>query len=155
MQIIRDTQVSTKELLVFFSVTLILSTAYVLFSGPMVEGGIGREAAMAWYRDKAIVIVWAPMLFALLCAAVFRGRECLALIGSRLKLWKVGWHWWLIALLMPLAMQLTNGVLFDGFVEADFSVLAVTWLSSFAFLFVLIIGEELGWRGVQQSHSRP
>jgi len=148
--IVRDNHVSSRELVVFFGVTLTVSLGYVFLSGPMVEPGVGLEQAMAWYGAKAMVILWAPMLCALVIALSFRGKQGLLQLLKRLTIWKVGYKWWLAALLIPAGIHLIAALISSGAeigVVTIFSDWAKRFPLAFLYLFIIIIGEELGWRG--------
>jgi membrane protease YdiL (CAAX protease family) len=159
MRIVSDRQVSIRELVTFFTVTLILSAAYVLLSGPMVSPGVGYDKALSWYREKAKVIIWAPMLFALLTVILLRGMAATLEILKRLAIWNVGLKWWLVVLLLPPATILVPAMIEDNMAQKGIADLFAIWLNSFLFLFAIIIGEELGWRGYAlpglQAHMTP
>ncbi len=146
MMVVKDPQVSVKELTLFFAVTLIASFAYVILSG-YVESGVGSEAATTWYREKALVIIWAPLTFALLMSMLFRGKAGLALIASRFDPRGISLRWWLTALLLPIVVHVIPVYLSGGFAERTASEFSLVWMDAFALLFVVMIGEELGWRG--------
>ena len=147
MRVIRDAQVSQRELVVFFAATLGLSAAYVLLSPPAVEPGAGRDQAREWFRQEALVILWAPMLFALLVTARFRGKAGLAALRSRFRIRGISLRWWLIALLLPPAIHLVPAFSSGGFETGDVTAWLRTWVVNMAFLSAVMIGEELGWRG--------
>ncbi len=149
MMVIRDREVTPRELWTFFVITLGFSAILVLASGPMVEPGVGLAAATEWYVSKATYIIGLPIAVALMCAFGFRGRSGGVALLKRVALWRVGWKWWLIAILLPVATQLAVALATGrhGFLEPGVGAVVAAWLGSFAFLFVLIICEELGWRG--------
>ncbi len=145
--IVKDPQVSAWELSGFFFATIVVSATWVFLSGPYIEPGVGSEAATAWFREKAIVIIWAPMSFALAMAAGFRGTGGLKLIGSRLDPRGIGLRWWLLALLLPMLVHFLPIVISGGFTERSVAELLSVWGSAFALLIFIMLGEEVGWRG--------
>ena len=146
MSVVRDPQVQNLELFFFFAATILISAAYVFLSG-MIEPASGPEAAQTWYANKALVIVWAPMLCAVAAALLFRGRSGARMLLQRLLVWRVPLRWWLIALCLPPLTVLVPGILLDDLVAGDVFSLIIFWLGYFAFLSLLMLGEEVGWRG--------
>lgn len=145
-QVVRDPQVAGRELTLFFALTLTVSIAYVLLSGPYIAPGAGSEAATVWYREKALVIIWAPMAFALLMALLFRGRAGLWLILRRFDPRGVGARWWLVALVLPVVIHAGPVYLSGGF-ERTATDFLLAWAGALLMLVSIMIGEELGWRG--------
>ena len=149
-EIVRDRQVTKKELVTFFFLTLALSIGYVVFFETMPNPDEGKEAAMAWYQGVARVIVWLPLTFAVLCSAVFRGKSGLFQLLGRLAAWKINIRWWLIALSLPVALNLFIAWSTDSLLKADLATYLSIWTNMFGFLFLLLLGEEVGWRGYAQ-----
>ena len=102
---------------------------------------------MVWFREKAFVILWAPMSCALLTALLFRGRAGLWTIIRRFDPRHVRLHWWAVALLLPVGVHLLSLVLSGAFEERSVSATLMIWMAAFAMLFFLFAGEEVGWRG--------
>jgi membrane protease YdiL (CAAX protease family) len=97
-----------------------------------------------------------PTVAALLVTALMAGREGLKELGRRITRWRVGWRWWLFAVLSPvvvfaLSMPIVYWVkgewpnlrLLGQVNYLPYIGLAVLplWLATFGF------GEEIGWRG--------
>ena len=99
---------------------------------------------------------WAPAIAALLAAALTGGRTALRELGARLVRWRVGWQWYLVAILGPAALSLA--------VVGVFVLLGGSWpaaapaalregpLMLLPFFLVILtltdgLGEELAWRG--------
>ncbi len=144
---VRDTTVSNRELAIFFLITIFVSWGYVVFSGPMPQPGIGDIEARRWYQAQAIVIIWIPMSAALICTALFRGKEGLIQIARRFLPFGVKPQFWILALLVPIALLVPSIFVSGGFSEYSARQMLDTWLGMFAFLMLIMIGEELGWRG--------
>lgn len=98
---------------------------------------------------------YGPALAALATAAITAGRSGLRELWSRLTTWRVGWIWYVVAILGPLAIAsvigLVNMALGGTFAEAMSDVLddgigavAITFLAMFL---TDGLGEETGWRG--------
>jgi membrane protease YdiL (CAAX protease family) len=90
--------------------------------------------------------LFGPSLAAVIVAAVAGGRPGLRDLLDRMVRWRVGVRWYALALGLPIVLALTaaglhlllgaqKSVNFGGLTALSFVV------------FVLIIGEELGWRG--------
>jgi uncharacterized protein len=125
---------------------------------------VTRHALLVFFV-LAFVITWAPtpfgvfmaagpLLSALIVTAVVDGRQGLRSLGSRLVRWRVGWHWYAAALLIPLAVVLGTGGL-DVALGAPASPIRQLELSSLVLVFAVRLvvpifsplGEEPGWRG--------
>lgn len=108
----------------------------------------------------AILVGWGFVLAAVLLTASLDGRPGLRALGRRLLSWRVGLHWYLVALggfvvIDLLALALTAGI--RG-TPPDFSAVyarnlfgpdAVLWVFVLPFFVVEAVanGEEFGWRG--------
>ena len=90
--------------------------------------------------------LFGPALAAIIVAAVADGKPGLRDLLGRLVRWRVGARWYAVALGLPTVLALTAAglhVLLGGPTSVEFGGLSVLNL----ILFVLIVGEELGWRG--------
>jgi membrane protease YdiL (CAAX protease family) len=95
-----------------------------------------------------------PLLAAIIVIGVAEGRPGYRELVARLTRWRVGWHWWVIALGTPfavLAVAATANVTVWGAPAPDLATLAWAEIGLvFAFRFVDPldgpIGEEPGWR---------
>lgn len=108
----------------------------------------------------AITLGWGFIFVSLLMTWLTLGKEEMAKLFKRFFLWRVGWKWWLAAVLLSPALQFASILLTSWLtrVPADYShpmirdvvpldapllVLIVPWI-----LFeILTNGEEMGWRG--------
>jgi uncharacterized protein len=137
---------------VFFALTLGLS--YFVFWGPLalfrvetvnfVTKGVGPSWAVALFVLGGFV----PSLVGLALTGVYEGRAGLRRLGRRLVAFKIGWRWYLAAVVVVTAVTaaqiVINRVLGYGF---DFSLFVVQ-IGSFIPLLVLgPLSEEIGWRG--------
>lgn len=107
-----------------------------------------------------ITLGWGFIFVSLLMTWLTLGKDETAKLFKRFFLWRVGWKWWMVALLLLPLLQLASVLLTSWLtrVPADFShpmirdvvpldtpllVLVVPWI-----LFEMITnGEEWGWRG--------
>lgn len=109
----------------------------------------------------AILAGYGPALAAILVTALQNGSSALKRLFSRLILWRVGFQWYIIVLLLPLAIKLLAiGIyLLAGGQAPQFTTSlqlappdAPMW-QNILLLFLLFtlgfdgLGEELGWRG--------
>lgn len=125
---------------------------------------IGRQPLAAFFV-LAFALTWAalpwnsfmaagPMLAAVIVTAVTQGRHGLRELRRRIFHWRVGWEWYAAAILIPLCLALTAGIVNVAF-GAPGSVLRNLQLSSLAAVFAVRlllpvgapVGEEPGWRG--------
>jgi len=104
------------------------------------------------YVHIAIASFVAPFLSAFIMTGITEGREGVGRLLRQLVLWRVGFKWYLFALLgIPAIMVLSVIVLpgalasFQGFA----SLAPLPFLSLFVYVFFLggPFGEETGWRG--------
>ena len=142
---------------VYFALVIVLSWGYVLSGGlPAIEATL--EERRAWYLKNAWVILWAPMLLALVCALAFRGKAGLMTILRRVVRFNVHPKYYLVAFALGPVVVVVMGLIFTAFgVQAfpDRPILEIAQAfgMAFAFLVVIIIGEELGWRGLCPARS--
>jgi membrane protease YdiL (CAAX protease family) len=93
-----------------------------------------------------------PMVSALLLTAIYGGRPAIRTLLSRLKIWRVGWKWWIAAVFVFPVLLVIAGVLYNLFSDQPpISLLPITaavLLANIIFLTIASLGEEIGWRGV-------
>jgi uncharacterized protein len=90
--------------------------------------------------------LFGPALAAMIMAAVGGGKAGLKALLSRTVRWRVGLPWYAIALGLPTVLSLVTAVL--AYLVGPPKLLQVGALTIFDIvLFVLVVGEELGWRG--------
>src|SRR5919107_2775287 len=90
--------------------------------------------------------LFGPALAAVIVAVLTDGRLGLRDLLGRLVRWRVGARWYAVALGLPMVLALTTAglhLLLGAQTSVDFGGLSVL---NFV-VFVLIVGEELGWRG--------
>lgn len=108
----------------------------------------------------ALTLGWGFILVSIFMTWATLGKEEMAKLFKRYFIWRAGWKWWLVALLLSPVLQFTSVLLTPWLarIPADFShpmirevvplnaplfALVVPWI-----LFeILTNGEEIGWRG--------
>jgi membrane protease YdiL (CAAX protease family) len=93
--------------------------------------------------------LFAPALAAIIVSGVTGGRPQVGLLLRKLAIWRVGLVWYLVALGLPFLISYVAsapGKFFKA--ESSFELAPITPLG--IVVFVLVIGEELGWRGFAQ-----
>jgi len=94
--------------------------------------------------------LFAPALAGIIVSGLTGGRTQVSLLLRKLKVWRVKLVWYLVALGLPIvisSLASIPGRFFNA--EATFEFALLTPLS--LVVFVLVVGEELGWRGYAQS----
>src|SRR4029453_396270 len=90
--------------------------------------------------------LFGPALAAIIMAAVTGGKAGVKALLSRVVLWRVGLPWYVIALGLPTVLSIaTAGLSYLFGASKSMQVGALTVLE--LVLFVLVVGEEVGWRG--------
>ena len=93
--------------------------------------------------------LFAPALAAVIVTWVAGGRHETGRLLRKLTIWRVGFIWYVIALGLPILLSFLVAVLGRFFGGDPVLVFApVTPLS--IIVFVLVVGEEIGWRGYAQ-----
>jgi membrane protease YdiL (CAAX protease family) len=93
--------------------------------------------------------LFAPALAAIIVSWVTGGRSQVGGLVRKLAIWRVGFIWYVIALGLPVVLSLLVAVL-GRFFGGD-PVLQLAPITPLAVIvFVLVVGEELGWRGYAQ-----
>ena len=90
--------------------------------------------------------LFGPALAAIIMAAVTDGKAGVKALLSRVVRWRVGLRWYAIALGLPTVLSLVTAAL--HYLLGASELIQVGALTVFdVVLFVLVLGEELGWRG--------
>jgi membrane protease YdiL (CAAX protease family) len=93
----------------------------------------------------SLVALCGPAVGAIVTAALM-GKQELSALGVRIREWRVPRRWYLFAALAPLVISLlAAGIEFVLGAHGPVYLRGVTVLE--AAVFVLVIGEEIGWRG--------
>ena len=108
----------------------------------------------AWLH---ILGAFGPFTAAFIVTSVTEGAVGLRKLLGRITRWRIGWFWWAVVLLGPLALFLL-GTLISGIVVGDWSVVQqfgsmaeLPWLRGLGgwlvWMLTFGLGEEVGWRG--------
>jgi membrane protease YdiL (CAAX protease family) len=90
--------------------------------------------------------LFGPAIAAIVVVAVVDGRPGLTDLLGRMVRWRVGVRWYAVALGLPVVLSLAAGgihLLLGGSTPVRFAQLSILE----PIVFLLIVGEELGWRG--------
>ena len=113
--------------------------------------------AFAWAFAPLIAIspvyglpaLFAPALSGIIVSALTGGRAQVGLLLRKLAVWRVGLVWYLVALGLPFLISFVASAPAKFFnPEASFELSPISPLG--IVVFVLVVGEELGWRGFAQ-----
>jgi membrane protease YdiL (CAAX protease family) len=92
-----------------------------------------------------------PAVSAIILTAASGEKAALRHLFARLTLWRVGWDWWVTAVLVFPALLAVIAVINNAFglsrvsfVPTEISALVVNII----FLLIAVLGEEIGWHGV-------
>jgi membrane protease YdiL (CAAX protease family) len=106
--------------------------------------------SLSWLTSVSLAFgflaLFGPAVAALIVAALADGRAGVGDLFRRLAIWRVAPGWYAVALGLPALLSLLVvglGILLGAPAQVRFSDLSPLTLT----LFVLVIGEELGWRG--------
>jgi membrane protease YdiL (CAAX protease family) len=137
--------------------------AYALSWSVFVPLALARQNVItplpAWLH---ILGAFGPFVSAFVVTAATMGRAGMRDLLGRIVRWRIGWFWWTIALLSPVALFLI-GALVSGVVAGDWSAVEqfgamaelphlsglsgwLVWILTFG------LGEEVGWRGFALPH---
>jgi membrane protease YdiL (CAAX protease family) len=126
------------------------------FSWGMVLAGLRPELSFLTWLGS-----YGPALVAILLSAVLFGNQGLMDLLQRIFRWRVGLRWYLAAFLIPLVIVILGVVLYPLTVEdwpnrpdwiAIFPRLVLAIFSFTLVAFMMLLGEEIGWRGFAQPH---
>src|SRR6188472_1277156 len=90
--------------------------------------------------------LFGPAIAAIIMAAVTDGKSGIKALLRRVVLWRVGLPWYIIALGLPTILSLAT-VALAYLIGATEFIRAGALAPIELVLFVLVVGEELGWRG--------
>jgi membrane protease YdiL (CAAX protease family) len=104
-----------------------------------------------------VVGLMMPAVAAVVVTAVTESKRGVKSLLRRLKLWRAGLRWYVIALGLPVllsAIVVALSILLGAPAQVEFSQVSLLTM----IVFVLVVGEEIGWRGyalpkLLQNHS--
>jgi membrane protease YdiL (CAAX protease family) len=87
-----------------------------------------------------------PAVAAIVVTALTEGKPGVTTLLQRLKLWRVGLRWYVVALGLPMLLSaavVALSILLGAPAQVEFSPVSLLTMV----VFVLVVGEEIGWRG--------
>jgi membrane protease YdiL (CAAX protease family) len=139
--------------LLFFTLTYLLSWA-IWIPLDLAHFGIGSihipETTSNIVRLLGVLM---PAVSALILTAIFGGQTAVRTLLGRLAIWRVGWSWWAVAVLVQPILLILAGLIYNVMWGNPLvTMLPVGVTSAFViniiFLAIATLGEEIGWRGV-------
>jgi len=130
--------VARHRLLSFFVLAYLVSWPFFLFAG---------ATKVAWVT---VIGLFGPAIAALIVANVASGQVGIRRLVGRLLIWRINPLWLAFALLFPAASYAVSSSLSPAASGAPTYSPSTQWFLIpliFVGLFVIVIGEELGWRG--------
>ena len=154
VSVVRDFSIRPMEIWTYTALVLFSSLVVALVIG-FPEPVVNLEEGLQWFRQVAFLIIGMPMAFALICAFGFRGKAGLNGIWQRVVHIRVPVYLYMFALLaMPIGVVfkewLTGVVLGVEITGMTVPEIVQLWSFSVLFLLVILLGEEVGWRGYYQ-----
>jgi membrane protease YdiL (CAAX protease family) len=95
----------------------------------------------------ALLALFGPTLAALLVTAITEGKAGVIALLRRVVLWRVAPVWYAAAVGVPLVVALPVLGVHSLTTGAPFTISAGTQLPLLLILAILVVGEEIGWRG--------
>lgn len=92
-----------------------------------------------------------PMVSALSLTAIDGRLPAVRSLFSRLKIWRVGWKWWIAVIVVYPTLLIFAGFLYNFFSKQPpiplLTITAPVLIVNIIFLTIASLGEEIGWRG--------
>ena len=136
--------VKRHSLITFFVIAYIFT-----WLGWLVPERVDRGTPFGWVAALITFPLMAgPLLSAILVTAMVSGKTGVIALLRKFTIWRVGWGWWAIALLLCPVMGLSAAYLNVWFGAPDPTALMLSSLGSILMTFAIrLVQEELGWRG--------
>src|SRR5262245_56319006 len=100
----------------------------------------------------ALLALFGPTLAAILVTAFTEGKAGVSALLRRVVQWRVGLVWYAVAVGVPFAVALLALGVHSLTSGAPFAISAGTPLPLLIILAILVVGEEIGWRGFALLH---
>ena len=100
----------------------------------------------------ALLALFGPALAAVIVTSVTDGRRGVADLLRRLTIWRVSPVWYILTAGVPLGVAVVAQVLHSITLGGPVGLTADTPLPLMVILAVLVVGEEIGWRGFALPH---
>lgn len=126
-----------KNLWIFFAISLALSIPVFLSTPP--------DAPVASLLGTYFIGSYIPAVLAVIFVSIEKDKIESTAFWARLGALRVGWNWWLFALLFPTLVWFISGVVF--LIQGQEWPASYAALAFFPIAFITNFGEEIGWRG--------
>jgi membrane protease YdiL (CAAX protease family) len=100
----------------------------------------------------ALLALFGPALAAILVTGIGEGRSGVDKLLRRVVLWQVGIAWYVVAVCLPLVVAVAALGVQSLFAGIPFSPSTGTPIALMVLLAMLVVGEEIGWRGFALPH---
>jgi membrane protease YdiL (CAAX protease family) len=126
-----------KNLWIFFAISLALSIPVFLSTPP--------DAPVASLLGTFFIGSYIPAILAVIFVSIEKDKKESTAFWARVGALRVGWIWWLFAILFPTVVWLIAGVVF--LVQGQDWPASYAALGFFPIALLIYFGEEIGWRG--------
>jgi membrane protease YdiL (CAAX protease family) len=100
----------------------------------------------------ALLALFGPALAAIIVTWLIEGRSGVKALLRRVGLWRVGVRWYVVAIGLPVVVAVAALCIHSLLTGTPLAINSGTPLSLLVILAVLVVGEELGWRGFALPH---
>lgn len=100
----------------------------------------------------ALLALFGPALAAIIVTGVTVGRAAVVALLRRAVQWRVNWVWYVVAIGLPFVVAGAALVIHSLWTGAPIAISTGTPIPLLIILAVLVIGEEIGWRGFALPH---
>jgi membrane protease YdiL (CAAX protease family) len=137
------TAMKRRELILFFIIAFAIAVPAFVTLTP--------ATPIAVQLSLLILGSYAPTIAALVVLTVSHNQSEWNAFRERLRTWRVGVRWYVVALFVPTAIWLA-AVIITAVMSSAPSV-QLAGLASFPVIFITNLGEEIGWRGSRSLSS--
>ncbi len=100
----------------------------------------------------ALLALFGPALAAIIVTGVIEGRSGVKALLRRVGLWRVGLRWYVVAIGLPIVVALAALLIHSLITGTPLVINSGTPISLLIIIALLVVGEELGWRGFALPH---
>ncbi len=156
------TSVRKHPLTAFFGIAYVLTWLGWIMPGRIYDGSLVSGV----FASAFLLLVPGPLYAALIVSWIVGGKAAVLVLLRKLAIWRVGWGWFAVALLMAPVICVTPAYLNVAFGAPNPTTALIASLPAMLLMFALRLvnpfdgpmQEELGWRGfalprLQERHS--